>query len=584
MNPDNQPDGSSLKATTPRESAVNKGARDLRAWERLVLDVSTGLVRLDAEALDTAINAGLHELGAYSGADRVYVFLYDHQQDTMSNSHEWCAPDIPPQREYLQGIPSNAWPYWMEQLLEQGIVNWPVVRALPECGAAERAALSEQGVQSVVAVPITEGEQLLGFVGFDAVSAESFWTEDEMYLLRLSANVIGSAILRLRSEQALSQARERLMHATKLEALGRFVGSTAHNFNNLLTVILASCDVTDRPQTRDALLSRLDQIEVVARKAAMLSRGLLNFGRRQPVALENISLNRLVSETEGFLDSILGETISIECDLDPQAGAVAADNLQLQHVLLNLGANARDAMPHGGTLRLRTWRTRTRNDTEAVGLEISDDGIGMDATTLEQAFEPFFTTKAIGEGTGLGLASVYGIIANLDGEIEIDSKPGRGTTVRIVLPASSASDIPAAVAIPQPEAVRELAGTVVLVEDEPAVLQVVSSMLEKMGLHVIALNRATAALELLQTSDRSIDLLVTDRVMPGMSGGQLIARVRQLRPSLPIVVISGYSAQPLAELLLDTGPLRQLGKPFSYAQLHHAVSDLLGATTSGSAG
>ena len=550
--------------------------RHLLEWERLVLEVSNSLVRQDAETLDDAIQHALARLGHYASADRCYVFRHDASDDTMSNTHEWCVEGIEPQKEHLQRIPSSAWPYWMEQLRNEGIVDWPSVASLPAAGCAEREALAEQQVKAVVAVPMIDGETLTGFVGFDSVRSQRFWQHEEIYLLRMSANVVGSAIARLRAERELQLARDSIAHTTRLESLGRFVGGTAHDFNNLLAVILGNCELSHASADVVALREHIDQIEQAGERAAALTRKLLTFGRRRSVEFADVPINDAILQSYDFVDRLLGDAVELQTDLDPASGFVRADAGQLQNLLLNLAANARDAMPFGGTITISTRHVRgASNDSGSVQLTVADTGQGMDPDTVKRAFEPFFTTKDPLGGTGLGLSSVYGIVTQANGDIRIASEPGTGTTVEILLPQVLPTAQTESVALDESPSQLLQGIQALVVDDDVNVLKVLEAVLRRAGCHVLKATGASEALSVLSDANNAADVVVTDSQMPKMTGIQLINALRESGNEVPFVVISGNPEELFNGGLQDRTDVRLLAKPFDGTELVNSINEAL---------
>jgi signal transduction histidine kinase/ActR/RegA family two-component response regulator len=362
---------------------------------------------------------------------------------------------------------------------------------------------------------------------------------------------------------------EELKQSQKMEAVGRLAGGIAHDFNNLLTAItgygeLALAKLDDESPVRENVF----EMKRAGERAAGLTRQLLAFSRRQVLQPEVVDVNGVVVELERMLGRLLGAQIEFVTDLDPRLGSTKADPGQLEQVVMNLALNARDAMPRGGRL---TIATRNDRSGDFVVLEVSDTGEGMDAATLEQVFEPFFTTKPAGEGTGLGLSTVYGIVKQTGGDVTVDSQPGRGTKMRVFLPRVKADvevqDEPL-------EAPAAGAGaTVLLVEDEDAVRRLVASMLSDAGYRVLVAEDASAAIVLADGEER-IDILLTDVVMPGLSGTDLASLLSELRPELRVLFVSGYTADGVARNGNMSPESAFLQKPFTRAQLMGALGEL----------
>ncbi|MDY3555913.1 PAS domain S-box protein [Gemmata sp. JC717] len=328
---------------------------------------------------------------------------------------------------------------------------------------------------------------------------------------------------------------DELRHAHKMEAIGRLAGGVAHDFNNLLTIVTGSIHLIRGLPAGDPMIGGyVDEIQAAVDRATALTRQLLAFSRKQPSRPEVLDLNEVVSELGGLLARLIGNRITVRTELAPEPVRVRADRGHLEQVLMNLAVNARDAMPDGGTLCITTGLTGP-----FAKLAVADTGCGMPEHVKAKIFEPFFTTKEMGKGTGLGLATVHGIVEQAGGGIEVLTAPGAGTTFHIRLPAVTAPT-PPPVTTPGAAPVSVRAGrTVLLVEDEERVRKTVRSALEGWGYAVTEADRAETALALLATR-RDIDLLVTDLVMPGMDGRELAARVRGEWPGVAVVFMSGF--------------------------------------------
>jgi two-component system, cell cycle sensor histidine kinase and response regulator CckA len=382
---------------------------------------------------------------------------------------------------------------------------------------------------------------------------------------------------------------EELRQSQKMDSLGRLAGGVAHDFNNLLTVIRGYADVLTRELSEgDPRLGEVREIRRAADRATTLTRQLLALSRRQVLLPREVDLNALVQEMEQMLRRVIGENITIVTLRGADTGWVRADPGQLEQVLLNLAVNARDAMPAGGTLTIETQRAiiaAGREDAAARGVppgdyvvfRVSDTGTGIDRETQAKIFEPFFTTKPLGEGTGLGLSTVYGIVQQSSGVITVESEPGAGTSFRIYLPRTAAipgpsPDTPASGTL-RP-ANRRRRNTVLLVEDDDGVRQLTRRILEHFGFGVFEARNGAEALELLDSGPR-IDAVVSDVVMPGMSGRELVGRLRLRRPDLPVLFLSGYTGDEIGEEVRGQPHQAFLQKPFSPDALAAALEELL---------
>ncbi|GHC82905.1 histidine kinase [Pseudorhodoferax aquiterrae] len=378
------------------------------------------------------------------------------------------------------------------------------------------------------------------------------------------------------AQQALERAREALFQSQKLDAIGQLTGGVAHDFNNLLMVVMSSLSLARRRLPDDPKLVQLiDNALNGARRGAALTQRMLAFARRQDLKPTVVHLPALVEGMAELLTRTLGSTVQVQTAFAPDLPPVLVDANQLELALLNLAVNARDAMPDGGRLSLSAQEETLAQAGPAapgryVRLAVADSGSGMDAATLARATEPFFTTKGAGKGTGLGLAMVHGLAGQSGGGFMLQSQPGQGTTATLWLPvaqddAPATAQARAAVPAPAASALRVLA-----VDDDPLVLTNTVALLEELGHTALQAATADEALRLLR-ADATIALLVSDHVMPHMTGAQLIATVRHERPQLPVVLATGYAELPAG---LPPRTVR-LAKPFDQAALALAIAEAL---------
>jgi PAS domain S-box-containing protein len=371
-----------------------------------------------------------------------------------------------------------------------------------------------------------------------------------------------------------------LRQAQKMEAMGQLTGGIAHDFNNLLTVIIGNLEMLEAKLTTPLQQELVTEALEAADLGARLTARLLAFARRSYLEPEIVNLNSFVVGLTDMLHRTLGATVYLSNALSPNLWSARVDPSQVESAIINLAVNARDAMPAGGKLLITARRANAVDKhlpkRDYVQLCVIDTGVGMTEDVRVRAVEPFFTTKPVGRGTGLGLATVYGIVKQNDGCIEVDSELGQGTTVRIFLPSVEAevtgptTDMAAAL----PQSGHE---TVLLVEDESAVLRLSKIVLERFGYTVLTAGTPSEAIHLFQTHEGRVHLLVTDVVMPEMNGRELAARLRESRPELKALFVSGYSASALAPRgVLDEG-VHFLQKPFSLEDLASSVREALDA-------
>jgi PAS domain S-box-containing protein len=393
--------------------------------------------------------------------------------------------------------------------------------------------------------------------------------------------VVRDASERKGAEEVLRQREKELRHAQKMEAIGLLAGGVAHDFNNLLTVIQGYGELL-RESLADDDARRDDVAEVLkaSGRAAALTRQLLAFSRRQVLAPQVLALDQIVAGTEKMLRRLIGEDIELSSASEAPLGCVRADPGQIEQVLVNLVVNARDAMPDGGKLHIGLANVELEGAASRlqpgsyVRIDVSDTGCGMPPDVASRIFEPFFTTKGEGKGTGLGLATVYGIVQQSGGSVEVASETGRGTTFRIHLP--RCADGQAAV-VPAPPRRRSRRGseTVLLVEDDDHVRALVATMLRQNGYTVLDANGGDAALEIARGHEGRLDLLLTDVVMPGMNGRILAQHLGLLRPGLRVLFMSGYSDDAVLRAGVQMAEMAFLQKPLTMDALTGAVHDVL---------
>jgi PAS domain S-box-containing protein len=422
------------------------------------------------------------------------------------------------------------------------------------------------------------------------ISLASIETDDGTLAIAAARDV--SERTRLQAEAERERLANQLQQAQRLESLGQLAGGIAHDFNNLLAVIINYAAFVsgglrgaagDSDDARQALSRDVEQIRSAAERAAHLTHQLLAFARREVVQPEVVDVNDLVGAVEQLLRRTLGEHVELHSSLEPDLRAVLIDPGQLEQILVNLAVNARDAMPDGGTLRIDTANVDVDEHYAAsrpdllpgphVRLRVSDTGIGMSPETARRVFDPFFTTKPAGQGTGLGLATVYGIIQQAGGRAQIYSEPDVGTTFTVLLPASEQMSAPARQLEPA-AGVGE--GTILLAEDEQALREITRRILAAAGYQVIVAANGPEALAAAGAHDGAIDLLLSDVIMPRMPGPELAERLLEQRPSVGVLLMSGF-AQPI----LDSGGHLQAGmtmieKPFSGPVLLAKVAEILG--------
>jgi PAS domain S-box-containing protein len=377
------------------------------------------------------------------------------------------------------------------------------------------------------------------------------------------------------------QLQVHLSHSQRMEAVGQLASGVAHDFNNLLTIVkgYSGLLLERNPEGPDSQAAR--EIQNAAERAAALTHQLLAFSRKQTLQPRVLDLNKIVHGLEMMLRRVLTENVELRIQTAADLGLVKADPVQMEQVLINLVVNARDAMPKGGTLTIATApRQVLQHSGEGeslmragsyVSLTVSDTGIGMDSATRTRIFEPFFTTKEVGKGTGLGLATVYGIVKQSNGHIEVESEPGKGASFRISLPRVE-QEVTAPRKPPMTEP-KHGTGTILLAEDEPLLRELGQTILTQAGYAILTAPNAEALKTFVAEHEGKIDLLLTDVVMPGMSGPELVKLVRARWPEVRVLYMSGYADDEIEDLDRDAGFLQ---KPFTPTELTAKIAEMLG--------
>ncbi len=451
--------------------------------------------------------------------------------------------------------------------------------------SAEYPLLAEHRIQSGLSVVVQSAEGLYGVIVAYNTRERNF-TSDDLNCLQSIANAVAGLRQRWDGADALAESEQRLRQAQKMEAVGRLAGGIAHDFNNLLTLIhsyseMAIVDLAEH----DAIRADVEQIKLASQRAAALTRQLLAFSRRQVLLPREIRLNDVIEGLQKMLLRVIGADVELTVDLAPDLSAVFADPGQFEQVLMNLVLNSRYAMPAGGRITISS-RNVTVSElaqlrwTEAtpgayVEVTVADTGSGIPADALPHVFEPFFSTKERGRGTGLGLSTVYGIITQSGGLVRAESTEGQGTTIRIMMPPYRVDAEAAAQPQPAPIASRRGSETILLVEDDDAVRALAKRILGGAGYAVLEATNGEDALLLFARESKRIDLVLTDIVMPRMSGRAFVRELAGRNSASRVLFMSGYTEDEIVRLDLLPPGTRFLEKPFSVQGLLGAVRSAL---------
>jgi len=550
------------------------------AFEKQIAALSSQFINLAPEEVDRAINDALAAMGGPAHVDRAYVFLFSEDGASMSNTHEWCAPGLEPHVDTLGELSVGVLPWLTARLRRREVIYVEHVADLPAEAAAERQIFGEQSIRSTLVLPLSAASGVVGFLGFDAVRAEKAWSEEDIALLKTMGEIFVSALQRKRAESERKLLEAQLVQTRSLENVAKLAGGVAHDFNNLLGVILNYSDMLKRELSDPRHVGYLTELHDSARQAAHLTRQLLLIGRRGVVAPIALDLNEAIGSLADLLRRALGEHIELKLELTDDLGIIRLGLPQIEQVILNLTMNARDAMPTGGAFTLRTETVEL--DTEYTSrfidlkpgrytlLTAIDTGVGMTPEVAARALEPFFSTKAA-FGTGLGLSTVHGIVKQAGGHLIFATAPNAGCTVRLFFPVVDESPPPRPKSTPSGAPKKGQGETILVVEDSASVRKLVTHALAQNGYRVLEASTPIQALQILHQSDRPIDLLLTDVILPEMSGRILADRMREQGKVRRVLFMSGYEDDLVARQGVLHEGVRLLQKPFLEPELLREV-------------
>ncbi|MBU4178027.1 MAG: PAS domain S-box protein [Proteobacteria bacterium] len=675
------------------------------SFQKLVADLSADFVASPWERTDAAVNHALALCAEFFQADRSYVFLFSDHRHTMSNTHEYCVAGVEPQVDAVKEVPLSAFPWFSRKILEQEVVHVPEVDALPPEAAKEKAEFLRQAIQSLLCFPLVSADHPLGFFGLDAVRKSTTWSDDQVALLSVVADIIAGALARYQTEVQLEQNADRLKNAQriahlgnwdwdivknvlvwsdeiyrifgvmpqefaasyenflcyihaedrdaveqavrdalernlpysiehrvqrhdgglvwvheqaeiirdetghplrmagtvqditerksledqilqsrKMEAIGVLAGGIAHDFNNILTPIMMHTQMVlmDTPREAPARHS-LEQVHKAAERAKNLVRQILDFSRRGEYEPHPMKMGPVIKEGLKFLRSTIPVNIELESEILTDRDQVLADPTQMLQVIMNLTINAAQAMHEkGGRIVISLSEKEDEGLVSLSGqppekkylkMVVSDTGAGIPQEILPRIFEPYFTTKGKGEGTGMGLAVVHGLVEKHGGTITVRSEPGKGTEFEVLLPAVAGEALP----FPDlnPPFLPGGRERLLLVDDDLAVVEAVAPALTRLGYRLTTKTDSLDALAVFRDDPFRFDLVITDQAMPGMDGSAMAEEMLRLQPDLPIILCTGFSGKINEETAKKLGIAAFVPKPFGVGDIAPIIRKVL---------
>lgn len=552
--------------------------------EEFLNRITSNFISATPENFDDQMQEVLAEIGKYFEGDRVQILEFQSDNTVLSCSQEWCAEGVAPSIQELGSFSVEPLQTWLDRAGDCK----PYTAQVAELGDEEMAQasfLKGYGAQSVLVVPLLSADHPVGLVRVDAIEETVAWSDQDISVLATAASTISTAKTSVDAMLNQEIIEEQMRQNHKLESLGVLAGGIAHDFNNILTAIIGYCDLAmDDNDDIEDIQECLGEILGSAQRAKDLVSQILLFSRKSPVSKKPVSMRRVVEEAIGMVRAMVPSLISIDYEVRCATATVRADATQMHQILMNLCTNAFHAMKDGGTLTLRLqnrrlsettpWGNMMMKEGDYLELVAMDSGSGIPRDILERVFDPFFTTKETGEGSGMGLATVHGIIADHGGGIICESKVGVGTTFRILLPlcleAEATPEARRAGSLPMSMEQK----SIMVVDDEKRIRNVQERLLNGMGFDVTVFKNGADALSVFEKYPHRFDLIITDWAMPEMNGADLAARIKQIREDVPVIICTGFSEMIFREEP-DLAVFDVLAKPFMKEDLASLIERAL---------
>jgi len=560
-------------------------------FESLIASISTDFINLPREEIRPAIGEALYRLVEHAELDGAQIITVGPDGPDIAGSYSCRSPAAGTHEVSLSDVAELVIGWSPEEHEQHGYISIPDVRALPD--SREKAFLEARGVQSWLAIPMRVTGECLGVLILEAAT-DRRWKDDDIALLRTAAEIFASAIARERGEIEREALQARLNQSQRLEAIGTLAGGIAHEFNNILGAIRGYSEMALAAIVKESRARRyVEQIMKAGERAQHVVEQILAFGRRHERQLRPIGMQGIVAEAVNLVRASLPATLTVRTRLRAANASVMGDPTEIQQVVMNLCTNAAQAMEGRGAISLlldpvdTDSTIRLSHGSLAAGrylrLSVRDTGPGMDRATMEHIFEPFFTTKPAGHGTGLGLSTVHGIVDGHGGALNVRSRRGKGATFEVYLPrvdvAGADEDRPPTEegARPEPPLRTGNGETVLIVDDEEPLVRLCEEMLAALGYEPVGFEKSRAALAAFRAEPERFDLMLTDEVMPAMTGTELGRAIHEMRPDLPIVLMTGF-ARPLHPHQLQAAGIREvLRKPLLSRALAECLARYLPA-------
>jgi PAS domain S-box-containing protein len=577
-------------ANVLRRVRVEQANRQSDLGLRSTADFSRFFLDLETDRIEEGVRERLADLAELAGAEHALLYSFREGRAAGLEAYEWWDARVDRRDSFATDFDTRSYPWTFGLFARREPIHVPRLDGLPPEANSEREVLERRGVRSMLGIPVVGAGQSVGFLGFETLSHEHHWSDEVITLLRLAGEIFISALRQRRSELELRESQQSLLQSQKMEAVGRLAGGIAHDFNNHLAVMLGNARFLREELGRDSsgagdgeTAEAIADLERSAEHCSQLTRSLLAFSRRSPVSIRPLDIRRLIDEVTELVGPLIPASIDLVVRAEGDVESVAADSIQLQQVLVNLIVNARDAMPEGGRIELTAAMRQVGVDEtvelslprpgQYVELGVRDGGVGIPQDVLEHIFEPFYTTKEMGKGTGLGLATAYGIVEQSEGIIDVESEPGSGTHFRVLLPAWRDQDEAAPTeSVGSPDGGAE---TVLVAEDEVSVRRLLTRILSSAGYQVLEGGNGREALDVADGHAGPVHVLVTDLAMPGMGGAELAEQLSASRDGLRVLVLSGDLGGLDADIQTRLPGVRCLQKPFGREELLDALRALL---------